>query len=726
MLNRHLGRNLLASIVVFLIAIPLCLGIALACGAPLTAGIISGIIGGIIVGFLSESQLSVSGPAAGMIAVVIAAISQLGSFDAFLLALLLAGILQVTFGLLRAGFVANFVPTTVIQGLLAAIGILIIIKQLPLALGYFADPDNLYSALKTSEETFSFKPVEYALTHINITALSITLLSLFLLIGWDKFFPKVSKVFPSAVLVVLVATIINELLEIYIPLHALRSENLVNIPLAESVHDFFMQFQHPNFSSWKNPSIYTFAITIAIVASLETLLNLEAVEKLDPKHRYCSRNRELIAQGVGNIGSGLIGGLPITSVIIRSSVNINAGATRKSSAIFHGVLLLLSLTVLARLLNNIPLASLAAILIHTGYKLTRITLFKEVYKQGMSYFIPFVVTILAIVFADMLIGILIGLAVSIFFILHRNSQRCFSRVKEMRPAGEALRLILPSQVTFLNKAAIIEELNELPAHSKVIIDARSTDYIDNDILGIIKNFMQVQSHNKKILLNLEGFKKKYDINQTNFTNVITHDVQSSTTPEMVMNILQQGNNRFVKNTPVNKNYKQQVTATSSGQHPVAVVLSCIDSRVPVEIIFDLSVGDVFVARIAGNIVNSDILASIEFACEIAGAKVIIILGHQECGAIKAACDNVTGGEHLQDLLNKIKPAIEQETETHTNRTSENKEFLSHVTCNNIALAKAYLYKNSKSLRALIDKKEIGLFTALYDVKTGKVAFLSEK
>lgn len=717
-------KNILSSVVVFLIAIPLCLGTALASGTSLFSGIISGVIGGIIVGSLSNSKLSVSGPAAGMIAVVITAIVTLGSFEVFLLALLFAGILQTMGGLLRVGFIANFVPTTVIQGLLAAIGILIIFKQLPLAFGYFPETASLNFALKDAQEALNMESMLHVLSSVHITAILITVISLVLLVSWEKIFPKASRAFPSAVLVVLVAVTINNFIKFLVPEYALTEANLVNIPDIKTIDDFFYQFKYPDFSAWQNPAVYTFAITMAVVASLETLLNIDALEKLDPKHQYISPNRELVAQGIGNITAGLIGGLPITSVIVRSSVNINAGATGKLSTILHGVLLLFSITLLSKWLNYIPLPALAAILIYTGYKLAKITLFKEVYKLGTSYFIPFIVTIIAIVFIDLLIGVLIGLAVSVFFILRRNSKTCFIQVEEVHLCGKVLRLILPSQVTFLHKAAIIEELNNLPEHTRVIIDARSTDYIDNDILTIIKEFDHYQAKEKNILLNLEGFKRKYPIQEkTSFITATTYDVQYAISPDSVLKILCEGNQRFIKNTPINKNYKQKIAATSTSQYPIAVVLSCIDSRVPVELIFDLSLGDVFVIRVAGNVVNPDVLASIEFACKMGGAKIIMVLGHKECGAIKAACDKVSVGEHLPELLKKIQPAIDLETETKADRTSKNQTFLLNVTCNNIQLTRRQLYEQSKILSELMDTQQVSLLSALYDVKTGKVEFL---
>src|SRR3990167_6504424 len=506
---KTLKNDFLASVVVTLVAIPLCLGIALACGVPLFSGILAGIIGGIVVGLISESSLSVSGPAAGMIALVIAGIAQLGGFEYFLLALVIAGIIQIACGALRAGFIANFVPTNVIQGLLAAIGILIIVKQLPLALGYYPDAATLQYGLKMEEETLDLSWIFHVFHHINFTAIIITLTSLLILISWEKLLPKAAKFFPAAILVVILSVALNAVFKIINPSLLLPSTHLVNMPVNETLSQFLMQFIHPKFSALRNPDIYFYAIMIAIVASLESLLNLEAVEKLDSRHRYTSRNRELVAQGCGNVISGLLGGLPITSVIVRSSVNINAGGKTKLSAIFHGVILLFSITFFSRYLNAIPLAALAAILIYTGYKLASLSLFQEAYREGVRYFIPFVVTTVAIVFA------------------------------------KVQRLILPQQVTFLNKAAVIEALNNTPKGAKITIDAKSTDYIDNDILGVIKDFKDRQALDKGILLNLVGFKDQYEIeNQVKFISATTFDVQRSLTPDVVLKLLFEGNKRF--------------------------------------------------------------------------------------------------------------------------------------------------------------------------------------
>lgn len=713
---KALKADFLSSIVVSLVAIPLCLGIALACGAPLFAGILSGIIGGIVVGGISKSPLSVSGPAAGMVAVVIAAITQLGGYPFFLLALALAGFLQLASGLLRAGFIANYVPTNVIQGLLAAIGILIIVKQLPLALGYYADPSSIHQNLKNAEETLDFSVLFSLLKHLNTSAISITCFSMVILLCWEKLFPRISKILPAAIVVVVVAAFLNQFLKIIDPRMALGTSHLVRMPISETVSQFFGQFQHPNFSGFKNPNVYVYAVMLAAIASLETLLNLEAVEKLDEKHRYSSRNRELVAQGIGNIASGLLGGLPVTSVIVRSSVNINAGAQSKLSTIFHGIILLISITFMSKYLNYIPLAALAAILIFTGCKLASIQLFRTAYHEGVRYFIPFMVTLIAIVFTNLLLGIIVGLLVSIGFILQYNSRNGFISVTEAHTSGNVLRLMLPQQATFLNKAAIIQELNKIPLNSKVIIDASSTDYIDNDILILIREFRERQALDKNILLNLIGFKSHYDIdNEIKFLTATTHDVQQSLTPADVLKILVEGNKRFINGTPIHKDYKQGMTATAQSQHPIAVILGCIDSRVPVELIFDLTLGDVFVARVAGNIANPDIVGSIEFACAVAKAKLIVVLGHKECGAIKAACEHVRLG-NLTQLLDKIQPAVKAETKENAPIVLDN------VIRANVELTKNFLTEKSDVLRKLIRSADVHLVGAIYNIETGTVEF----
>lgn len=720
--HRFLKFDLIAAIVVFLVAIPLCLGIALASGAPLFSGILSGIVGGIVVGSISGSHVSVSGPAAGMAAVVLTAIAQLGDFNTFLLALVLAGVLQIIVGALRAGFVADYVPSNVVQGLLCAIGILLIIKQLPLAFTLSRDLAELKTHLLESTESLTFRPLYYLSYHINEGAAIISVISFAILIYADKAKSKWVQSIPAPIVVVIAGILINEL---YIFLNSTLAQNtphLVNIPQHDGFSDFISQLEFPQWSSWANPKVYLYAFIIAIVASLESLLNVKAGEKLDKKRRYCSKDRELVAQGCGNLTAGLIGGIPITSVIVRTSVNIQSGAKTKASAILHGVFILFAVLLISNWLNKIPLSSLAAILIFTGYKLTKPSIYKAIYQQGMDRFIPFIATVISIVAFNLLAGILIGLAISLFYILKSNSKARLDIIKEIYPTGITNRLVLPQQITFLNKASLIAELDAIPRNSQLIIDARYSNYVDKEIIELLKEFKEEQAPLKQISLNLIGFQDHYDIhNYIDFINVTTYDILATLEPYQVLSLLREGNQRFLQDTRIHRSNKIDMKYTAEMQHPIAVVLACIDSRVPVETIFDMSFGDLFCVRVAGNVVNPDILASIEYACNVVGAKLIVVLGHTRCGAIQAACDGVQKG-HITQLLDKIQPAISAETETKTNRSSKNSEFVKHVTELNIANTLQQLYKDSDILKEMIDDESIGIVGAIYDVATGKVDF----
>lgn len=722
--NSYFKNDLMAGLVVFLVAIPLCLGVALASGAPLFSGIIAGIIGGIIVGSISQSSVSVSGPAAGMVAVVLGTISQLGGFQAFLLALTFAGVLQIVIGSIRAGFIADYIPSNVIQGLLCAIGILIIIKQLPLAFTHPGHPGELMGELLIAAKTFDIKGLIYCCQHINAGATIITLLSLFLLISFDKIENGTLKAIPAPVLVVLMGILINEMFIYTMPALMQDSAKLVNIPVHNTFQGFFSQFQTPDWKSWNNPNIYLSGFFIAILASLETLLNLEAAEKLDKNRRYCSRNRELVAQGFGNLLSGLLGGIAITSVVVRSSVNIQAGARSKLATIIHGLFILIVVSLFPDWLNKIPLASLAAILIFVGYKLTKISIYQDMYEQGAERFIPFIVTVVAIVFTNLLAGILIGLSVSFFFILKANSELRLDIIRERHPIGLVNRIILPQQVSFLKKASLIAELNAIPKQSQLVIDARYSQYIDKDILELIKEFKERRAVDKKIALNLIGFKKRYNIHDhIDFINVTTYDVQSALTPDEVLRILKEGNHRFINDQRIHRNLLVDLKETSKHQHPIAVILSCIDSRVPVETIFDMGLGDLFSVRVAGNIINPDVIASIEFAC-LSGAKLILILGHTGCGAIKAACEQHSQEPHsyLPQLLEKIKPAVDAEEAKEHGKHCDSEEFLLNVSKTNINNSLANLLNASVTIQNLLQEKKIDLIAAIYDIKNGVVNF----
>lgn len=720
--KRYFKFDVVAAIVVFLVAIPLCLGIALASGAPLFSGILSGIIGGIIVGSFSGSQVSVSGPAAGMAAVVVTAIAQLGDFNTFLLALTLAGLFQIFIGALKAGFVADYVPTNVVQGLLCAIGILLIIKQLPLAFTLSADFDELKTHLLETTEVITLSPLLAISHHINSGAMCITVISLAILTYFELTKNKILKEIPAPIIVVIIGVLLNEVFLWTDSALVQNSPQLVNIPETTGLYEFFSQLKYPDWSSWSNPKIYLYALIIGIVASLESLLNLKAGERLDTQKRHSSSNQELIAQGLGNMTAGLVGGIPVTSVIVRTSINIQAGSKTKASAILHGIFILFAVMLIPAALNKIPLSSLAAILIYTGYKLNKPAIYRNIYAQGNDRFIPFIVTVISILAFNLLIGILIGLMVSLLYILKSNSQVRIDIIKEIYPNGVANRLVLPQQVTFLNKAALIAELDSIPKHSQLIIDARYTQYIDKEILELLNEFKDEQAPGKHIALNFTGFKDSYKIhNYIDFINVTTYDVQSNLSPAQVLNILYEGNLRFLDDTRIHRSNRIDVKHTAKMQHPIAVVLACIDSRVPVETIFDMSFGDIFCVRVAGNVVNDDILASVEYACNVVGAKLIVILGHTRCGAIQSACDGIKMG-HITQLLAKIEPAIHAENQIEENRTGQNPSFVNRVTELNIANTLQTIYKQSNIIKKMINEDEIAMVGAVYNVSSGKVKY----
>lgn len=487
---KYLKNDLPAGLVVFLVALPLCLGIALASGAPLFSGIIAGIIGGTVVAFTSGSQLSVSGPAAGLTVIVLNAITELGGYEVFLLAVVLAGLIQIALGFLRAGIIAHYFPSSVIKGMLAAIGIILILKQIPHAVGYDKDNVGDFSFLQTDGQN-TFSEILNSINYIHPGALIIAVISLLILILWERpFIKKIAffKIVPSALIVVIIGILINEGFKISYSSLYLSGEKLVQLPVANSPSEFVKQFTLPDFKSFGNYHVYVIAITIAIIASLESLLSVEAADKLDPYKRNTPTNQELKAQGLGNIISGLIGGLPITAVIVRSSVNINSGGKTKLAAIIHGLFLLLSVIGLASVLNKIPLSCLAAVLLVVGYKLAKVSLFKSMYKLGWEQFVPFAVTVIAIQFSDLLKGIGIGMAVSVFIILRNNYKLAYSYHQEDHHEGEKIIIKLAEDVSFLNKGSIALSLRELPDNSNVIIDGSKSHYIDIDVLEIIHDF----------------------------------------------------------------------------------------------------------------------------------------------------------------------------------------------------------------------------------------------
>ena len=507
-LFNHIKKDLPASIVVLFVALPLCLGIALASGAPLIAGIIAGVIGGIVVGAISGSALGVSGPAAGLAVIVLNSITALGSFEIFLLAVVIAGIMQVALGLLKAGVIGYYFPSSVIKGMLAGIGIIITLKQVPHVVGYDADFEGNLSFLQ--QDGFNtFTELSHMLDAITPSAVLVALLALAIIILWDNVLTKVHSLFKllQGPIVAVVAGVVYQILTTnYWPEMALSSEHLVRVPMAESINDFMGMFTMPDFSQIGNLQVWTVAFTVAIVASLETLLSVEATDKLDPHKRVTPTNRELLAQGTGNIISGLIGGLPITQVIVRSSANVQSGGQTKLSGILHGIMLFILVVSIPNVLNLIPLSVLAVVLIMVGYKLAKPALFKHMYSQGKDQFVPFIITILGLVFTDLLSGIGMGLLVGVIIILRRNYKNSHFLHMEDTVEGEhnhKIRITLAEEVTFLNKAAILKALNDISPGSKVAIDMSNSFRIDYDVLEIIDNFTKTAPE-QKIAVELIG------------------------------------------------------------------------------------------------------------------------------------------------------------------------------------------------------------------------------
>lgn len=484
---RNLGSDFPASIVVFLVALPLCLGIAVASDAAPVAGIIAGIVGGIIVGSLSGSQLSVSGPAAGLTAIVAGAIGKLPTYEVFLLAVVLAGVLQIVLGSVKAGVIGDFIPTSVIKGMLAAIGLILILKQLPHFVGYDADPEGDEAFIQRDNEN-TFTGIFRAFNFMSLGAVIIALVSSAILLVYETKTVKSKRIFqliPGPLIVVLMGVGLNEYFKASAPNLALAGDHLVRLDVFDKPFQFFSSLPFPDFGGFGNVQVWVTAVTLALVASVETLLSLEAIDKLDPEKRISPSNRELVAQGVGNMTSGLLGGLPVTSVIVRSSANVSSGAKTKVSAILHGIMLLSCVLFIPQLLNLIPKAALAAILIFIGYKLARISLFKEFWAKGWNQFIPFVVTVVAILFTDLLIGICIGILTGLYFMLRSNFRSSVFHIKD----DYRYLIRFRKEVSFLNKGAVKKIIAGIPDNTSVLIDATKSVFIDNDIVEQVDNFI---------------------------------------------------------------------------------------------------------------------------------------------------------------------------------------------------------------------------------------------
>jgi carbonic anhydrase/SulP family sulfate permease len=731
--RQTIARDLAASLGLFLVSLPLCLGVAVAAGVPPVAGLLAGVVGGLLVGVLSQSDKSVSGPAAGLISITVASVAALGSFEAFLLAVALAGLIQMLLGWWRAGFIASFFPGSVVKGLLAGIGAILILKQIPHLLGHDADPMGDKSFFQPDNQN-TFTELLQSFGSIHPGALVVGLLALALGLWWERLRERRRIPVPSAVVVIGGGVALNEFFQSLGGPWLIGPTHLVQVPVLAEGERLASLLRFPDFSQLANPAIYTTALLIAAVASLETLLNVDAVDKIDPDQRRTPPNRELVAQGAGNLLCGLIGGLPVTSVIVRSSVNINAGARTKLSAVAQGVLLLLSVLLLPVWLNHIPLAAVAALLLLTGFKLIPPRLVKQMWAEGRNQFLPFIITVIAIVLTDPLRGILIGLGVSMLFLLHSNLRRPLRRIRENHAGGEVLRIELANQVSFLSRPTIERALHEVPRGGQVLLDARHTDYIDPDILDLIEDFRKDTAAAHGVQVSLVGFKDKYQLDDhIQYVDFSSREVQSTLTPERVLKILQDGHARFRSGDRLTRDLGRQVGATSAGQFPMAVVLSCIDSRSPAELIFDLGLGDIFSARIAGNIAPTKVLGSMEYSCAVAGAKLIVVMGHTSCGAVNAAVDllgsrktaaEATGCGNLDTLISEIQLSINPDTCKAPDawKPGERTAYANEMARRNVLRTMHMIRTRSVTLDKLVLEGKVAIVGAVYDVSTGQVSF----
>ena len=732
----HLVSDLMAGVVVFLVALPLCLGVPLAARAPLFSGIVAGIVGGIVVGGLSGSRTSVSGGSPALIAIVSAQTTALGGFDGFLTAVLLAGVIQIAFGLLKAGFISSFFPTSVIKGLLAAIGIIIILKQLPHLIGYDIDPIGEMSFNQPDRET-TFSDLPKSIKYFLPGAATVGIGSLLLVIAWDQISWLRKTRIPGPLIAVVGGTAVNVLLKRMGSPWAIGPTHLVSVPLPNGPEGLLGLITFPDFSSLADSRVYVAAATIGIIASLESLLAIEAVDKIDPRQQRTPRNRELLAQGTGNIICGLLGGLPVSAAVIRGTANVNAGARTRFATVSHGLLLLLCVLLLPAWLNEIPLATLAAILIKTGYKLTNLKRYYQLWQEGYSQFIPFVATVLAIVLTDLLVGIGVGLICSIIFILHSNYRRPLIKKLERHASGNVIRVELANQVTFFNRAALQSVLYEVPPGGTLLIDASNADYIDPDVIDLLSDFQKTGAPARWVQLSLVGFGTRYPNlhDEIRFVEHSSHEVQQAASPSEVLAMLLEGNNRFRDGEPLKRSMERQRTATATGQHPLAVILSCIDSRSPAEAIFDLGLGDVLSVRVAGNITTEEVIGSIEFAAIVAGAKLVVVVGHTRCGAIESSVtdyccpDQSLAPEcvHAKGILREVAKVVNEDDcrGVAALKSKSHQEIIDSVARRNVVRVVRKLLEGSKAVTVQVKKQRLGVVGMMYDVVSGEVEVIDE-
>ena len=727
--------DVLAGVVVFLVALPLCIGIALASNAPPLAGVVAGIVAGLIVGPLSGAQVTISGPAAGLTAVVAAEISAIGSFEGLLVAVALAGVIQIALGILRGGFIKSFVPASVVRGLLSAIGVILILKQIPHLFGHDTDPEGEMSFFQPDRQN-TFSELFEILGDLHPGSIVVGFTSLAIIYLWGRIAFLKKTTVPVPLVVVIFGVVCGLCFDNIGGNWIIGTTHKVNVPVPETIRGFFGLLHNPDFSQIMNPAVSSAAFAIALVGSLQALLTLEAVDRLDREKRSTSANRELVAQGIGNIVSGMAGGLPMTCEIVRSSVNIDAGARTKKSAILHGALLAISVVLLPQVINLIPLSALAAILIATGLKLASPQVVAELWRAGKYQFVPWFVTLLAIVLTDPLIGILIGLAVSTIFILWSNLRRPMRLVVERHLGGDVTRIELASQVSFLNRAALRKTFDTIDSGKHLLVDAHDTVYIDPDILSLIKEYRDVIGPTRGVCVSTRGFRDKYAIeDRIEFVDFSSRELQEQITPEEALSYLLAGNQRFRNERRLKRDFSRQVRDTASSQHPMAVVLSCIDSRTPPEIIFDLGLGDIFSVRVAGNIVTPEVLGSIEFGCVGAGAKLIVVVGHNRCVAVQSAIDfmqekqdpELNKCEYVRSIVQSLESVLRDSESSQPVNTKGNESIFEAdiVVRQNVQRSVNEILQKSASIFELVHSGQVGIIGIVYDVTTGVCHVMDE-
>lgn len=639
----NLKNDIASSIAVGLVAIPLCLGIAHASGAPLMSGLIAGITGGLVVGCLSKSQLAVSGPAAGLTTIVLAAIATLKSYESFLTAVVLAGVIQVVFGKLRVGGLSRLFPSPVIRGMLSAIGLILIMKQFPHLVGFdkesfgveeFSDTDKDIEG-GASQGLNTLRLIALAFSHLEPGGLLIGMVSLGLLYYWDWKLAKRFPIVPGSLVAVGVAVLINQALG---PAMRVAGKHLVNVPQLHPDN-----FVYPDWAALSNPQVYLVALTLALVASVESLLSVEALDRIDPRHRHTPPNAELLAQGVGNIVSGFLGGLPITAVIVRGSVNLAAGATSKRSAIMHGAWVLVASLGFRQGINAIPLAALAAVLVHVGIKMAHPKNLKEMSKRGWSQFVPYVVTVGAILFTDLLVGICIGTLVSGFFILRNlHVAKGFS----VTQSGLITQIRLHQEVTFFHKVRLSSVLEKVAPNSTVEIDGSEARTIDHDVLDLLELFKAQASHkNIEVIFGgislMESFsEKQMAAMQAEYETLLSN------------------NQAWVEECQ--KEDPQYFERMAIGQKPTFLFIGCSDSRVPAEVITRTAPGQLFVHRNIANVVSlhdMNLMSVLQYSVEHLVVPHIIVCGHYGCGGVRAALSSQSFGL-IDNWIHPIKKIVD--------------------------------------------------------------------